>query len=140
MLIDELKKRMFAAIKAKNAVEKEIIRTAIGDITATGEDADDARVVAVLKKLLKSNEETLKASASAEQSATLEQEIAILKEFIPRGLSLEQLVALLAPVAEQIKAAGNDGQATGVAMKHLKAQSAEAEGKDVALAVKTIRG
>jgi hypothetical protein len=39
-----------------------------------------------------------------------------------------------------VKAAGNDGQATGVAMKHLKSLGAEVNGKDVSAAVRQLRG
>jgi hypothetical protein len=46
----------------------------------------------------------------------------------------------LAPVADAIKAAGNEGQAASVAMKHLKSQGAQVSGSGVAKAVKTIRG
>ncbi|MEN9581185.1 MAG: hypothetical protein RJA70_4194 [Pseudomonadota bacterium] len=139
MLIDELKQRMFAAMKAKNIVEKEIIRTVIGDVTSTGAEADDARVLTVVKKLIKSNEETLKSSSDDAQKATLMEELQILHQFVPAGLSTEQLTAALADVAESIRAAGNDGQATGIAMKHLKASQVEADGKDVSAAVKALR-
>jgi uncharacterized protein len=138
MLIDDLKKRMFEAMKSKNIVEKEIIRTAIGEITATGETADDARVVAVLRKLVKSNEETLRLS-QGDARQTLEQELVVLRGFLPPTLSAEQVVELLAPVADQVRAAGNDGQAMGVAMKHLKAQEANAESSAVKAAVTALR-
>jgi uncharacterized protein YqeY len=138
MLIDDLKKRMFDAMKSKNTVEKEIIRTAIGEITATGQDADDARVLMVLRKLVKSNEETLKL-AQGDARATLEQEIVVLRGFLPATLGAAQIVELLAPVAAQVRAAGNDGQAMGVAMKHLKTLDASAESADVKEAVKQLR-
>jgi uncharacterized protein len=48
-------------------------------------------------------------------------------------------VAALAPVADAIRAAGNDGQATGVAMKQLKSTGATVDGKTVAAAVKQLR-
>lgn len=139
MLIDELKQKMFAAMKAKNTIEKEILRTAIGDITSTGADADDARVLSVLKKLIKSNEETLKATSDSDQQDQLKQEIAVLAEFVPQTMSVEQITEALGEVTDQIRAAGNDGQATGVAMKHLKAQGADVEGKNVSAAVKQLR-
>ena len=50
------------------------------------------------------------------------------------------LVAALASVQDAIKAAGNDGQATGVAMKELKKLGAVVNGKDVSAAVKKLRG
>lgn len=138
MLFDELKKRMFEAMKRKDTVQKEVLRTAIGDITSTGQEPDDARVIGVLKKLVKSIEETM-AVAGDEAKLTLQQELVVLQEFLPRTLSVEQIVEALAPVADQVRAADNDGKATGVAMKHLKSTSAEVEGKDVSQAVKQLR-
>ncbi|MGE0328845.1 MAG: hypothetical protein AB7S68_41400, partial [Polyangiaceae bacterium] len=58
MLIDDIKARFREAMKARREVEREILRVAIGDITTRDATSDDD-VQAVLKKLLKSNEETL---------------------------------------------------------------------------------
>lgn len=69
----------------------------------------------------------------------LNKEIAILEALLPRTLGVDEIVAALASVESDIKAAGNDGQATGVAMKHLKPQGLVVEGKDVSAAVKQIR-
>lgn len=139
MLVEEIKRRMFAAMKAKDNVEKEILRVAMGEITGRGEATDDATVVAVLKKLVKSNEESLSAATDPEQRQTLEREIAILQSLLPAGLSLEQVVEALGPVHETIRAAKADGPATGIAMKHLKTQAVAVDGKDVAAAVRHIR-
>lgn len=140
MLIDEMKKRMFAAMKAGDVIEKEVLRTAIGEVTATGDEPSDERIVAVARKMAKSCSETLALSTQAEEKARLEREIQILSEFLPKTLGVEGIVAALAPVAEQIRGAGNDGQATGIAMKHLKSSGASVEGKDVSAAVKSLRG
>jgi hypothetical protein len=51
-----------------------------------------------------------------------------------------EIVAALAQVSEAVKAATNDGQATGVAMKHLKSLGADVNGKDVSAAVRQMRG
>src|SRR5690606_6957998 len=59
MLVDEIKAAMFKAMKAGYTIKKEVLRTALGEATATGETADDARMTGVLRKLVKSNEETL---------------------------------------------------------------------------------
>lgn len=139
MLVDEIKRRMFAAMKAKDNVEKEILRVALGEITGRGEATDDATVVVVLKKLVKSNEESLAAATDAEQRQVLEREIEILKSLLPQGLSLDQVVEALGPVHEAIRAAKADGPATGIAMKHLKTQNLAVDGKDVAAAVRQIR-
>jgi uncharacterized protein YqeY len=142
MLIEEMKRRLMAAMKAGNTVEKEILRVALGEIQtaeARGTAATDESVTAVLRKLVKSNEETLAVATDAAQRTTLTQENAVLQSLLPQSLDVGQIVAALAPVAAQIRAAANDGQATGVAMKQLKASGATVSGKDVAEAVKQLR-
>lgn len=143
MLLDDIKARMFKAIKAGDTTAKEILRVAVGEITTEaardGRKGDDDEARAILKKLVKSNEETLGRSTDAAHQATLRREIEILGEFLPRALSEEDVVTMLEPVKEALRAAGNDGQATGVAMKHLKASGATLDGKTVSAAVKRMR-
>lgn len=139
MLIDEIKAAMFKAMKAGNIVEKEVLRTALGEATATGETPDDARMSAVLRKLVKSNEETLAAASNEEAQARLVQELNVLRTFLPQTWTIEQIEAALGPVAEAIRSAPGDGPATGIAMKQLKSQGAVVEGKDVASAVRSFR-
>jgi uncharacterized protein YqeY len=143
MLVDQIKARMFQAIKAGAHVEKEILRVAVGEITTEaarpGRQGSDEEAQAILRKLVKSNEETLASTTDAEKRATLLKENEILSEFLPKSLSPEEILLALAPVVEQIKAAGNDGQATGVAMKQLKVAGAIVNGKDVALVIKDLR-
>ena len=123
MLLDAIKAKMFSAMKAGNTVEKEILRVAVGEITTEaarpGRRGSDDEVEAILRKLIKSNEESLAAGPTAEREAELRQEIGILSAFLPKSLSVDEIVAALSPVTEAVRAAGNDGQATGVAMKHL---------------------
>lgn len=142
MLIDEMKSRMLRAMKSGNTVEKEILRVALGEIQtaqARGEASTDEGAIAIVRKLVKSNEETLAATTNEEQRRTLEQEIAVLRSLLPQTMSVPQIIEALAPVREQIRAAANEGQATGIAMKHLKAKGAVVDGKDVSAAVKQMR-
>ncbi len=143
MLVDDLKARMFHAMKTGATVDKEIVRVALGEITTNaarpGAKGDDEEARSVLRKLIKSNEETMAVSESAEQKQTLQRENAVLAEFLPRTLGVDQIIEALAAVKADIAAAGNDGQATGVAMKHLKSTGAAVQGKDVAAAVKRMR-
>jgi uncharacterized protein YqeY len=143
-IIDTLRQKALAAMKAKDSVATTILRLAQSEVQAAearlGTTISDADATAVLKKLVKSNEETLAASAGdAAKVAELKREIEILSEFLPKGLSVADIAIALGPVAEAIKAAANDGQATGLAMKHLKSQGAQVNGTDVAAAVKTLR-
>lgn len=144
MLLDDMKAQLFEAMKAKDTVAKEILRVAMGEIQIaqerSGKSLDDDAAGKLIRKLIKSNEETIGHTDDAEKKATLARENEILGAFLPKTLSVEEIVAALAPVVDDIKAAGNDGQATGAAMKHLKPTGANVNGGDVAVAVKQIRG
>ena len=139
MLIDQLKANMMAAMKAKDTVAKEAMRTAIGEITKTGEEATDERVTTVLRKMVKSNDEALE-YATGDDAANLKRENELLSQFLPQALSVDDVLALLEPVKDQITAAGGAGQATGIAMKTLKPSGAVVDGKTVNLAVRRMRG
>lgn len=139
MLIDQVKQRMFQAMKAGNVLEKEILRTAIGEVTRSGDDPTDERVLGVLKKLVKSNQETLASATAAEQRSELEREIQVLETFLPASLGPAELRALLEPVAAQIRAAAGPGPAMGIAMKFLKAANVSAESRDVQAAIAELR-
>ena len=143
MVLDEIKTRMFRAMKAGQTVEKEILRLAVGEITTDaarpGKKGDDEEAFAILRKLIKSNEESLASVTDPEREATLKQEIAVLAELLPRSLGEEEVVAALAPVADAVRSAKGDGQATGIAMKHLKGAGAVVDGKVVAAAVQRLR-
>jgi uncharacterized protein len=143
MLVDELKKRVMQAIKSRNDIEKEVLRVALGEIQtveARGAKLTDEEAGAIVRKLVKANQETIAVSENPEQKAVLQQEIAILESLLPKTLGVEEIVIALAPAIEAIKGAANDGQATGIAMKHLKSTGASVGGKDVAEAVKRLRG
>lgn len=143
MLAEEIKRRMFAAMKAKNTVEKEILRVALGEIQtaeARGEAVTDQTAIAAVKKLLKSNEESLALTTDPEGADVLRQEIEILKSILPQGLSVDQIVEALGEVQDAIKSAKAEGPATGIAMKHLKSQALAVDGKDVKAAVVRMRG
>ncbi len=143
MLSDEIKARMMAAMKAKKVVEKEVLSVALGEIQTeqarSGETMKDDGVEKILRKLVKSNRETIAVTEDEARAATLTEEVVILESLLPQTLDESQVIAALAPVTEDIKAAAADGPATGVAMKHLKSEGAAVDGKTVALAVKKMR-
>ncbi len=142
MLLETMKKRLIDAMKGGRAVEKEILKVAIGEIEvadARGTVKTEDDQIAIVRKLVKSNEETAAATTDPTQKKQLEEEIAILKTMLPQTLGVDQIATALEPVRDGIRAAANDGQATGVAMKHLKSQGAVVNGKDVTEAVRKIR-
>jgi uncharacterized protein len=143
-IVDELKARMTEAMRGKDDVAKNIYRLAYSETqlasARSGNVVSEDEAIAILKKLVKSNEETLAVATDGAQKEALAREVALLTALLPKTLGVPEIVASLAPVAEAIRAAGNDGQATGVAMKHLKSTGASVDGKTVSAAVKQLRG
>lgn len=144
MLLDDIKARIARAVKEKDEIVRDVLRLAVGEIqTAEARAAralKDEETAAILKKLVKSNEETLSmAGGEGARGEALRKEIEVLQSLLPKGMSVDQLVEALGTQRDAIRAAKNDGQATGVAMKHLKSTGATFEGADVAKAVQKIR-
>ena len=142
-IVDDLKARMNEVLRSKDEVAKNIYRLAYSEMqlasARSGKDVADDEAIAIMKKLVKSNEDTLAVATDAQQKETLAREVALLAAMLPKTLGVPEIVAALGPVADAIRAAGNDGQATGVAMKHLKSTGASVDGKTAAAAVKQIR-
>jgi uncharacterized protein YqeY len=144
MLIDEIKSRMTRAMRERDDVVRNILGLAVGEIQTAEARANralgDEEATAVVRKLLKSNEETLAlTSADDPRAAVLRREIEALTALLPASLTVEQIVVALGPAADAIRAAKSDGQAMGVAMKHLKAAGAVVAAPDVQQALKQVR-
>lgn len=143
MIVEQLKNRIAAAMKAKDSVARDVLRLALGEIQTAearkNAPLGDEEASAALKKLIKSNEETLGLSGEGERADTLRREIAVLKELLPKELTAAEIVAALENERDAIRAAKTDGQATGIAMKALKAAGASVSGTEVGAAVKMLR-
>lgn len=147
-LKDKVREKFEDAKRAGRREEKDLLSVILGDIATaearTGKELPDAEVEKLLRKMVESNAETLTQLKSHQRAddprvAVLEREIAFLKTILPETLDLTAIVQALEPVRADIIGAKNAGQATGVAMKHLKAQGVKALGQDVAQAVQAIR-
>lgn len=144
MLVDEIKAQLKEAMKAKDTVAKDVLRTALGEIQTAesrgGDSLSDDAAQKVVKKLVKSNEETLKVTTDETTRQKLERENEVLGGLLPKALTVDEIVAALAPAEAQIKAAKAEGPAMGVAMKTLKQAGASVEAADVKAAIAQIRG
>lgn len=143
-MIEEIRKRITAAMREKDDLTRNILKVALGDLQAAESRQSTPltpdQAAGVVRKIIKGNEETIGLTKDAATIERLRKENAILESLLPQSLSVEEIVAALAPVEAQVRGAGNDGQATGVAMKHLKSTGATVTGADVATAVKRLRG
>ena len=143
MLIDDVKARIRSAMKAKNAHERDVLKVALGEIqlaeTRKGTALSEDEAQAAVKKVVKGNREMIASVNDPEVVRRMETEIAILSSLLPQTLSEDQIIEVLAPVLDGIRGAGGDGQATGVAMKHLKAGIHAVDGQTVSAAVRRLR-
>ncbi len=144
MLIDDLKARLTVAMKERDDLVKNILRLALGEMQTAearaGRPVTPDETVAIVRKLIKSNEETRRATTDTTRNDELRRENEVLMALLPASMTVEEIAAALAPEAEAIRAAKNDGQATGVAMKAMKAIGRPFESTDVGKAVTQIRG
>lgn len=144
MLVDDIKKQITGAMKSGDVVARDVLRLALGEIQTAearkSAPASEEDAISAVRKLIKSNEETLGLTSDTERANVLRREIEVLSALLPKQLSVDDIVLALASQHDAIKAAKNDGQATGIAMKHLKASGAAVSGNDVGAAVKKIRG
>jgi uncharacterized protein len=143
VLTDEIKRRMRVAMQAHDAVARNILGLALGEIQTAEARANralgDDEAMAVLRRLVKSNEETLgHAKDDPLRAAELKREIDLLAELLPSALSADAVAAALAPVADALRAAKTAGQAMGVAMKHLKSSGAVVEATAVQEAIRRV--
>ena len=144
MLLDTIKARITQAVKEKDEAARDVLRLAFGEVQTAEARAErplrDEEVAAILKKLVKSNDETMALANDEARATTLRHENEVLSSLLPKSWSPAQIVEALASQSEAIKAAKSDGQAMGVAMKHLKASGATVEAADVSAALKSLRG
>jgi len=148
-MLDTLKAKLTEYRKKGSAVEMGVLQVVLGDASMlearSGKKPTDDEVEKLIRKTMLGNQETLtilqqKGLTGSENFAKLKTENALLQSLLPQTLSVDEIVTHLAEVSEAIKAAKNDGQATGVAMKHLKGKGLRVLGEDVTQAVKRVRG
>lgn len=144
MFVETLKAQLVQAMKAKDLVAKDILRTALGEIQTAesrdGQALSDEAGFKIVKKLVKSNDETLKVTTDESTRTKLTRETQILQALLPRSLGVDEIIAALELSRTGIEAAPNAGPAMGIAMKALKQMGVTVESKDVNAAVQRIRG
>ena len=95
MLRDALRARMLDALKAGRVREKEILRVALGEVqtaeTRAGRPLGDDEVGVLLRKLVKSNEESIAAAPEAARREVLLEENRILGSLLPRTLGVGEI-------------------------------------------------
>jgi uncharacterized protein len=97
-----LENSLHAAMKEKDEIRKNAIRMALSSIKLaeieSGKELDDPSIFNILQKEIKTREETITEAEKAnrpEMIPQLQGEIAILKEYLPKELSDEELSSMV---------------------------------------------
>lgn len=99
---EELEKRLLEAIKSRDEVRRNTLRMALSSIQLAqiekGEELDENAVLGILRKEIKTREETIAEAEKANRPGMippLEAEILILKEYLPREMTDQELTTLI---------------------------------------------
>ncbi len=143
-----LQAKLQEAVKAHNDLARDLLRVIMGEVSTrkarTGKEPADDEVHKIIRAMIASNNETRQELEKRSQTghdayARLARENVYLEALLPKTLDQAAIVKELEAVAADLKSAKNDGQATGLAMKHLKQIGLAVQGEDVAAAVKQLR-
>jgi uncharacterized protein len=144
----DLRGKLQEAIKSRNDLARDVLRVVMGEVSTrqarTGKEPGNIDIHAIIRSMIANNSETRKeleqrGQTTHEGYARLAQENAYLETLLPKTLDQAAIRNELQPLAAELKAAKSDGQATGLAMKHLKQKGLAVLGEDVAAAVKQMR-
>lgn len=141
-LLMQVKNRLLEAMKSQDATAKNAIRALLSKLQTSGKETDED-VISAVKMLIKQNDEeietrqgrvkmpdgSIKEVQVTDQEAEiqkLQNEIVVLKDFLPNFLSSDQIRTILRLSENnlQLNAAKNVGAAIGLAMKVLKSHGA----------------
>lgn len=119
-----LQKALTEAMKAQNSDVKRTLRLVMSSIKLAevelGSELDDARVLSILQKEVKTREDTITESKSANRLDLVkaaEVEMAILQEFLPKQMDSEELTRIASEVIHEAHATSFKDM--GVVMKIL---------------------
>jgi hypothetical protein len=144
----DMQAKLQEAIKAGDGLARDLLRVILGEVATrrarTGQEPADAEVHGIIRAMVANNTQTRHELERRGQTAhaaydRLSRENAYLETLLPRTLDRAAVRRELAPLTADLKGAKNDGQATGLAMKHLKQQGLAVLGEDVAAAVQELR-
>lgn len=101
-IVQRMRTELTAAMKARDAVKTNFLRYWIAQLTlGSGEEMAENDAIKKMRSVQK--------EAKSGVTTWSPEELAMIRDWVPPTLSIEQIKEVLAPVAEQIKAAPKDG-------------------------------
>lgn len=163
---ETLRSELLSAMKAKDENKKDVLRVVLGEVETTesrsGVRLPEDKVQAILRKLIESNEETIRLSNPANASlasdetslslmiVNLREQNTYLSSLLPKRLTKEEILSKLnEPTAStvvvntDILSAKSEGQAIGLAMKFFKTANLAVDGnlvKEVVIELRNQNG
>lgn len=123
-ILNNIREKSIEARKSKDSVASSLLVTLLSEVAMIGKNANrettDAEAVAVIKKFINNNKETLGLVLEIDEvrGNALAREIAILETFLPTQLSADDLETVIKTIIYEVKA--TTPKEMGVVMKTLK--------------------
>ena len=118
----DFEKQLLSAIKDNDITKKNVLRMALSSIKLSevelGKELTDPEIYAILQKEIKTREETISEAEKANRIEMIKpnlDEIAIIKEYLPKELSEEELISLIKSIVHKLGA--TTIKETGLVMK-----------------------
>lgn len=136
---EKLRKRIAEA--PFQSAERQLLKVVLGECQRkTLKTPTDEMGQNIVRKMIKANEENItRLHPEDNRVEEFKEENRVLGTLLPKFWSAEEIRARLESDGVDIAGANNDGQATGLAMKHLKGLSAPVEGDVVKAVVSQMR-
>lgn len=146
MLFEQISKDIMEAMKAKDAVRRDTLRNVKKEFieakTAEGSNGElsDEAALKIIAKMVKKGEDAAEIFRQQNRQDLADEEMAqvnVLKEYLPKALSVEEVKAKVQEIVAQVGATGpkDMGKVMGVASKALAGQS---DGRTISTVVKEI--
>jgi hypothetical protein len=138
----KIKEAITQAVRHKDNIARDVLRLALGEIQLKSVNGDipEADKIAIVRKIIKSNNETIEAYNTRNlDPEALYKENEVLEILLPKSWSSSAIEEYLIKEGIDFKAAKNDGQAVGMAMKALKKVNAPVDSEVVKVVVAKLR-
>ena len=126
MLIQKLYNDMIESKKGSNVIKKSLLTTLYSESLKIGKDkrnsdSTDDEVVSVVKKFITNTEETIRLLEERNKpSETQQEELTILREYMPRQLPESELISTISEIVGGLK--DRSPKSMGIVMGQLKAR------------------
>lgn len=132
MLEKKIRIHVIAAVQKRDNIERDILRLALSEIQRVGstKDLTEDDKEAIVRKLIKSNVNTLELTNNEEDRNILLKEIDTLKVLLPKEMTKEDVLTFINGYNVEM-VDGNIGKSIGAVMKAMKESKIKADGKIV---------